>query len=78
MQGEDYIPADLCNEAIKAYELQMQLRIVHQLEQIENQQEPDNYIEPQNLTAMDRTMLKEAFEIIEKLQALLERRFVLD
>lgn len=78
LQGEGYIPVELCNEAVKAYELQMQLRIVHQLEQIENQQEPDNYIEPENLTAMERTMLKEAFEIIEKLQALLERRFVLN
>jgi CBS domain-containing protein len=78
LQGEGYIPVDLCNEAVKAFELQMQLRIVHQLDQIERQQQPDNYIEPQNLTAMERTMLKEAFEIIEKLQALLERRFVLN
>lgn len=77
LQGEGFIPVDLCNDAVKAYELQMQLRIVHQLEQIEMQQAPDNYIEPQNLTAMERTMLKEAFEVIEKLQALLERRFAL-
>ena len=55
----------------------MQLRIVNQLDQIEMQQEPNNYIEPQNLTAMERTTLKEAFEVIEKLQALLERRFAL-
>ncbi|MDJ0623658.1 MAG: DUF294 nucleotidyltransferase-like domain-containing protein [Desulfocapsaceae bacterium] len=75
LQGEGYLPMDLCTAAIKAYELQMQLRIVHQLEQIEMQQAPDNYIEPQNLTSTERAMLKDAFEVIEKLQALLERKF---
>lgn len=75
LQGEGYLPMDLCTAAIKAYELQMQLRIVHQLEQIEMRHIPDNYIEPQNLTSTERAMLKDAFEVIEKLQALLERKF---
>ncbi len=75
LQGEDKIPVDLCAAAVKAYELQMQFRIVHQLEQIENNIPPDNFIEPQNMTEMERTMLKDAFGVIEKLQGTLEKLF---
>ncbi len=75
LQGEGHIPLDLCAAAVKAYELQMQFRIVHQLEQIENKITPDNYIEPENMTEMERTMLKDAFGVIEKLQGMLEKLF---
>ena len=75
LQGEGHLPMDLCTAAIKAYELQMQLRIVHQLEQIERGQQPDNHIEPQNLSSTERAMLKDAFEVIEKLHVVLARKF---
>lgn len=75
LQGEGYIPVDLCNSAVMAYELQMHFRIIHQLEQIENNRQPDNFIEPENMTEMERTMLKDAFTVIEKLQSMLEKRF---
>lgn len=75
--GEGFLPMDICVAAVKAYELQMQLRIVHQLEQIERLEQPDNYIEPQNLSSTERAMLKDAFEIIEKLHTLLKRKYSL-
>lgn len=75
LQGEGCIPVDLCAAAIKAFELQMQFRIIHQLEQIENERTPDNFIEPENMTEMERTMLKDAFGVIEKLQAMLDKMF---
>lgn len=75
LQGEDYLPVDLCSAAVKAYELQMQLRIVHQLEQLEGNQPLDNFIAPENMSSVERNMLKDAFEVIEKLQALLEKQF---
>lgn len=75
LQGEGKIPVDLCAAAVKAYEMQLQFRIVHQLDQIENNITPDNYIEPQNMTEMERTMLKDAFGVIEKLQVSLEKLF---
>ncbi len=75
LQSEGYLPVDIGNGAIKAYELQMQFRIFHQLEQIEENRVPDNYIEPRKLTEMERTMLKDAFEVIEKLQNTLEKLF---
>ncbi len=75
LQSEGHLPVDICNAAIKAYELQMQFRIFHQLEQIEENRAPDNFIEPRILTEMERTMLKDAFEVIEKLQNTLEKLF---
>ncbi len=75
LQGGGNIPMDLCSSAVKAYELQMQFRIIHQLEQIENNMEPDNFIDPANLTEMERAMLKDAFNVIEKMQAMLEKLF---
>lgn len=75
LQGEGRIPVDLCTSAVKAYELQMHFRIIHQLSQIEQNKSPDNFIEPENMTEMERTMLKDAFTVIEKLQAMLEKMF---
>ena len=75
LQGEGELPIDLCASAVKAFELQMQFRIVHQLRQIERGEIPDNFIEPENMTEMERTMLKDAFGVIEKLQSMLEKLF---
>ncbi|HKJ64799.1 MAG TPA: DUF294 nucleotidyltransferase-like domain-containing protein, partial [Desulfopila sp.] len=75
LQSDGYLPVDIGNAAIRAYELQMQFRIFHQLEQMEENHSPDNYIEPRKLTEMERTMLKDAFEVIEKLQNTLGKLF---
>jgi CBS domain-containing protein len=37
--------------------------------------EPDNYVNPDELSIIQRTMLKEAFKTIDKLQRLLELRY---
>ena len=57
------------------YELQMQLRLVHQLHQLDNGLIPDNYINPANLTDLEKEMLKNAFSVIERLQSLLNTIF---
>jgi CBS domain-containing protein len=75
LQGEGRIPVDICSSAVKAYELQMHFRIIHQLEQIESGRRPDNFIEPENMTEMERTMLKDGFGVIEKLQVMLDKMF---
>ncbi len=70
-----HISPGLLQAATAAYELQMQLRLVHQLFQIDNGQVPDNYINPANLTELEKRMLKEAFGVIERLQSLLKTIF---
>ena len=72
---EGHISLDLLQAATDAYELQMQLRLVHQLYQLESGAIPDNYINPANLTELEKRMLKDAFTVTERLQSLLKTIF---
>lgn len=58
----------LCGEIIEAYEFLMQLRLVHQLRMLEEGGQPDNYINPSDLSDLERQTLKEAFGVISRLQ----------
>jgi CBS domain-containing protein len=70
-----HISAELHRDMIDAYELQMQLRVIHQLAQIEKGILPDNFIHPEQLTSLEKRMLKDAFTVIEKIQAVLDKIF---
>ncbi|MEE4134467.1 MAG: DUF294 nucleotidyltransferase-like domain-containing protein [Desulforhopalus sp.] len=71
----NHISAELHRDMIDAYELQMQLRVIHQLAQIEQGILPDNFIHPEQLTSLEKRMLKDAFTVIEKIQAVLDKLF---
>ncbi|MDH3330069.1 MAG: DUF294 nucleotidyltransferase-like domain-containing protein, partial [Desulfobulbaceae bacterium] len=75
LKEDRYISKNLWSAASEGYELQMQMRLVHQLYQIENGLIPDNYINPTNLTELEKRMLKDAFSIIERLQGNLKTLF---
>ncbi len=64
---------DFYNQMIEVYELQMQLRVIHQLGQIENGEEPDDIIYPDQLTDLEKRMLKDGFSVIDTLQQLLRK-----
>ncbi len=64
----DYIPRDLYMETREAYEYQMQLRLVHQLQMMEAGKTPDNYIDPGELSDLEKQTLKEAFAVISRIQ----------
>ena len=44
------------------------LRLRHQYQQIQEGREPDNFIDPQELGTLERTMLKGSFKLIMKVQ----------
>lgn len=69
------IPEGLYADIREAYEFQMQIRLVHQLQLIENGQQPDNYIDPAELSDREKQTLKEAFEVINALQGYLKSEF---
>jgi len=69
------IQSDLWSAASEAYELQMQQRLVHQLKQIEAGILPDNYIDPADLSDLERRMLKDSFAVIERLYSVLNRLY---
>jgi len=63
------ISEELLTEAVGAYEMQMQLRLIHQLNQIEAGIEPDNHID------LEKRMLRDSFEAIERLLSVLKTKF---
>lgn len=58
-----------------AFNVIMLVRVRHHVNLIQQGSLPDNYIDPEALTIIQRTMLKEAFKSIDKLQRLLELRY---
>jgi CBS domain-containing protein len=74
MQGE-YLSESLGTELVEAYEFLMQVRLVHQLKQMEEGVEPDNYIKPADLSDLERQTLKEAFAVIGRLQEFIKQEF---
>lgn len=75
LRDGDFIDKKLWAAATNAYELQMQQRLIHQLAQIEKGVLPDNQIDPEQLSDLERRMLKEAFTVVEQLYSVLDRMY---
>jgi CBS domain-containing protein len=71
----DHIPKELYYDCKEAYEFQMQLRLVHQLKMIEAGKEPDNYLDPAELSDLEKQTLKEAFAVVGRIQSYLKDEF---
>ncbi len=64
-------------DIIRSYNHMMNLRFLRQITTImDEEEEPDNYINPSNLSSLDQAMLKEIFKIIDKLQQKLKIEFI--
>jgi CBS domain-containing protein len=72
---KEHISKELYTETVEAYEFQMQLRFIHQLKCMEEGKEPDNYINPSELSDLEKQTLKEAFAVIGKLQSVIKDMF---
>ena len=72
LKEQDFISHELFSEAQEAYEFLMQLRLIHQMRLIEEGKEPDNFINPADLTDIEKKTLKEAFSVIGRLQSLIK------
>lgn len=75
LRSGEFIPDELYTDAREAYEFLMQLRLVHQLQQLERDEPPTNHIDPRTLSDLEKRTLKEAFGVIGKLQAFLKDCF---
>ena len=65
------------NELETAYSYLMQQRFVAQVKTVITEKtEPDNYINPKQLSRIEQTMLKEIFKRIEKFQSKLSFDFI--
>lgn len=67
---------DEATEIAGAYEFMMLLRIRHQIDQIKEGQQPDNFVNPDKLSRSERSLLKGYFTAISNLQSYLESHFL--
>ncbi|AEN72694.1 putative CBS domain and cyclic nucleotide-regulated nucleotidyltransferase [Rhodothermus marinus SG0.5JP17-172] len=64
-----------CQNLQEAYRLLTEVRLDHQLRQIEAGQPPDNHIVPEQLSGVQRKMLKIVFSMIQEAQEALAMRY---
>jgi CBS domain-containing protein len=69
------IVREYADELEHAFEFIMLLRMQHQFEQIGSGKEPNNFIDPNSLSNLERKMMKESFNLITRLQDIIKERY---
>jgi len=69
------IVRDHFEEIDHAFEFVTLLRIHHQFEQIQQGLPPDNFINPNDLSNLERKTLKESFNLMTKIQSLIIEQY---
>jgi len=63
------------SDLLDAFEFISITRLKHQVRQIRRGETPDNFLQPESLSAFERSHLKDAFSVIKNLQGALEHAF---
>jgi CBS domain-containing protein len=66
---------EFCSDVREVCEFLMQLLLVRQLEMIESGMLPENFIDPAELTELERKMLKEVFSVINRMLGYVKQQF---
>ena len=66
------------DDMLDAFEFISMVRLQHQAKQIEKGQKPNNYVPPEELSALERRHLKDAFEVISTMQDTMTSRYHAD
>ena len=69
------IAGEYAEELGHAFEFIMLLRVHHQMEQIEAGRTPDNFINPDKLSGLEKKTVKEAFHLASKMQDMIIERY---
>ena len=75
LQSLTYLEDTLRRDLLESFELLTLLRLEHQLQQSRAGQPPSNYIRPAALTPLQRSLVKEAFQTIGRVQLVIDERF---
>ncbi len=75
LRSRHTIVEEYADELEQAFEFIMLLRIHHQYAQIGSGQTPDNFINPNRLSNLEKRSIKEAFQLISKVQDLIIERY---
>jgi len=73
--GKNYIDDALLHDLQHAFEFLTLLRVEQQLQQLRSGQPMSNYITPEKLTPLQKSMLKDTFQTIERAQSFIDQRF---
>ncbi len=71
------LSAESASELEEAFEFLGLLRIRHQVEQLRDGGEPDNLVDPERLTSLERRHLKDVFSVIGGMQRTLSLRYAI-
>ena len=75
LESSGYADPSLLSELQQAFEFLTLLRLEHQLQQARAGKPLDNYIRPERLSHLQKSLLKESFRTIGRAQSLLEEKF---
>ena len=78
LNGKGVLDDELSAELIEAFNLLSTIKLKSGLEKLDAGKTVDNYINPKNLTSMQRDLLKDSFKIVNKLKKKLENRYKLN
>jgi CBS domain-containing protein len=73
-----HLSRDLYHEAREAFEFLLHARLMHQLEQMEQGEQPYNRLDPGTLSTLEKRTLREAFGVIGSLHGVLREVFRLN
>lgn len=73
LSSTEGIDKEICNDVISAYEFLMHLRLVHQLRMVQHGMEPNNFVNPSELSDLEKQTLKGAFGVINRMQSYMAR-----
>ncbi len=68
LQAEGHVDQEICSEVLAAYDFLMHLRLVHQLRMAQQGLEPHNFVDPADLSDLEKQTLKGAFGVINRMQ----------
>jgi CBS domain-containing protein len=75
LRGVHTIMQEYADEFIHAFELIMLLRIHHQFEEMSAGRPVNNFINPRDLSNLERRSIKDAFQLIQKVQDMIIERY---
>ncbi len=75
LRSRHTIVEEYADELEQAFEFIMLLRIHHQYAQLSAGQAPDNFINPNKLSNLEKRSIKEAFQLVSKIQDLIIERY---
>ncbi len=78
LSEQGLIPSDLSTNLREAYSYLQTLRLKNQVEKLREGKRPDNYVNPENLSKLERDLLKDSFKIVSEFQGFIERRFLVN